>query len=175
MPSIKNIFSKKNRPSKLFQNTTRKFLNRNVNKIMTSQQFNSKIKQWKKYLKQKKMDENIVKQICDNMNSTNCDEECIQSITDCPNHHKKFKVIAELYNKENLTDKIDPNEFANLKFMNLKTNDEDTFIKVMTWFDSFVNNKQKQNEGKEKIGGKRKKRKTRKTKKRIYHQKCGRY
>lgn len=145
-----------------------------MHNIMTSQQFNSKIKQWDKYLKQKKMDENIVKQICDNMNSTNCDKECIQSITDCPNHYKKFKVIAELYNKENLTDKIDPDKFANFKFMDLDANEEDTYIKVMTWFDSFVNNiniyKSKHTTEKEKIGGKRRKIKTRR-----YHQKCGRY
>ena len=63
------------------------------------------------------------------------------------------------------------NDFAKLDLMNLDTNDEDTFIKVMTWFDSYVNHvNTKHNEGKEKIGGKRRKRKTR-----MYHQKCGRY
>ena len=174
MSSIKNMFSKKNRPTYLLQNKTRKTLKINMNKIMTPQQFNSKIKQWEKYLKHKKMDENKAKQICDNMKSTNCDEECIQNITDCPNHRKKFKVIAELYNTENLTDQINVNDFANFKLMDLDTNDENTYIKVMTWFDSYVNNintyKSKYNEGKEKIGGKRRKRKTKR-----YHQKSGRY
>lgn len=174
MQSIKKIFSKKNRLTYLLQNRTRKILKRNMDKIMTSQQFNSKIKQWEKYLQQKKMDENKAKQICDNMKSNNCDEECIQYIADCPIQRKKFKIIAELYNTENLTEPINVNDFAKLDLMNLDTEDEDTFIKVMTWFDSFVNNiniyKSKHTTEKEKIGGKRRKIKTRR-----YHQKCGRY
>ena len=92
MPSfhLKNMFSRKNRPTYLLQNRTKKTLKRNVHKILTSEQFHSKIKQWEKYLQQKKMDENHANQICDKIKSTNCNEECIQYIADCPIQHKKF-------------------------------------------------------------------------------------
>jgi Flp pilus assembly CpaF family ATPase len=140
MSSYFKLFSEKNALTRVLKNKTKKLFKRNINKIITQKQFDTKMNESRNYLKQKQMDQTKANEICNKIKTTNCDEQCIQYIADCPIHHIKLKKIAELYNTENSTEKINVNDFSNLDLMNLRPEEEDTYIKVAIWFDSYVNN-----------------------------------
>jgi len=162
-----HLFKKQNRPNMMINNSLNNVIKNNANQIITKDQFKTRYNYWKEYLKEKENDKKMADELCNQMDiKETCDTDCLKSIADCPKQQKKLAKIANLYNIYN-SDTVEVQPFSNLNIFDLNPDEEELFIKVMTWFDIYVNS---QNES---MGGKRKsyRRKNPKKKTRKYRRK----